>query len=69
MRVAIGAAVVKEFKLFFLRSLYDNLAINVPPMSILLHGAVTYRMELWRAGCVLERIDSRTAECNGFSLS
>ena len=49
MRVAIGAAVVKEIKLFFLRPLYDNLAINEPPMSTLLHGAVAYRMELSRA--------------------
>ena len=55
MRVPIDAAVVREIKLFFLRSLYDNLAINVPPMSTLLHGAATYGIDLSSAGCVLER--------------
>ena len=60
MRVAIGADVVREFRLFFLRSLYDNLAINVPPMSTLLHGAATYGIDLSSPGCVLERTDSRT---------
>ena len=38
MRVTIGAAVVKEFKLFFLRSPYDNSARIVPQMSTLLKG-------------------------------
>ena len=34
MCVAIGAFVDREFKLFFLSSLYGNLDIHVPFMSI-----------------------------------
>ena len=61
MRVAIGASVHRELKLFFLRSLCHKLNIHVPPMKIVLHGAVTYGIKLSRAGCVLERTDPRTA--------
>ena len=39
MRAAIGASVVREFRLFFLSSLYDNLDVNVPSTSILLQSS------------------------------
>ena len=65
MLVAIGASVDREFELLLLSSLYENLDLNVPSRSIPLHGAVTHGIQLSRAGCVLERTDSRTAESLG----
>ena len=39
MRAAIGASVVREFRLFFLSSLYGYLDLNVPSTSILLQSS------------------------------
>ena len=39
MRAAIGASVVRDFRLFFLSSLYCYLDLNVPSTSILLQSS------------------------------
>ena len=55
MCISIGATFVREFRLFSLCSLYYNLDLNVPPISIILLEAVISGTELSWVGVFWNR--------------